>query len=88
MSVNDEQRIRGVVQRLAEQTDGEVPSTVIEGHVRKGFETWSGAMVRDFVPIFVERRVSDELGLRRSAREHARRRDHDEFRSDHQPYSA
>jgi len=65
-SVSDEHRIAGVVERLARQSEGAVPVKVIEGQVRAEFAQWEGVLVQDFVPIFVERRVTDNLGLRRS----------------------
>jgi glutathione S-transferase len=68
-----EDRIAAVVDRLAHQTGGRLPVELIEDRVRAEFAQWDEAHVDAYVPIFVERRVADGLGLRRQAIDHPAR---------------
>ena len=61
-----EGRVATVVERVASQSEGKVSVDVIEDRVRAEFAHWDGVPVDAYVPIFVERRVADALGLRRS----------------------
>lgn len=69
-----EDRIGAVVQRVAIQSGGTLPVEVIEDRVRAEFARWDEVSLDAYVPIFVERRVADALGVRRSANRQARAR--------------
>jgi hypothetical protein len=59
--VDVEDQIAGVVRRLG--AEGCDPGEV-EAEVRRSFGEWEDAPVREFVPIFAERRVRQRLGLK------------------------
>ena len=48
-----------VVRQLLPAVD--LPPAAIELEVRRAFAEWTGARVREYVPIFVERQVRDRL---------------------------
>ena len=52
-------QIASVVRRLSGMTG--LPADAVEPHVRQAFAQWDGATVRDFVPIFVERSLRNQL---------------------------
>ena len=54
-----EDQVATVVRRLASSLD--VPAADIEEEVRRAFEEWGEARVRDFIPIFVERSIRARL---------------------------
>ena len=63
MAVVDEQsQVEVVVKRLAPDVD--LPLPALESEVRACFRAWAGVPVRDYVPIFVERELRQQL-LRR-----------------------
>ncbi|MDQ1520085.1 MAG: hypothetical protein QOI55_1158 [Actinomycetota bacterium] len=55
----DDKHVRAVATRLAEEF-GRSPDD-LEGRVRSEFSRWDHARVTQFVPVFVERRVRNEL---------------------------
>ncbi len=55
--------IEQLAQRLASKF-AEVPPTTVEDVVRAQYARFDGRPVRDFVPLFVERRASSELSGR------------------------
>jgi len=60
--VDVEHQIAGVVRRVAPVFGPSIPVDEIEAEVRRCFAEWDDAPVRDFVPIFAERRVREKTG--------------------------
>jgi hypothetical protein len=58
----EERHVRAVVSRLAQEFDG--PPDDLELRVRSEFSRWEQARVTQFVPVFVERSIRDELRTR------------------------
>jgi hypothetical protein len=56
-----ERHVRAVTTRLAEEFG---PADDLELRVRNEFSRWEQARVTQFVPVFVERRMRDELRRR------------------------
>jgi hypothetical protein len=55
----DEKHVRAVTTRLVEEFGG--TSDELEGRVRSEFSRWENVRVTQFVPVFVERSLRDEL---------------------------
>ena len=62
-SVSEEDQIAAVVRRISRSLGNSVTTDLVEGQVRACFRRWADAPVRDFVPIFAERRALAELEL-------------------------
>ena len=54
-----EKHVRAVTTRLAEEFD--TPAEDLEVRVRSEFSRWEQVRVTQFVPVFVERRMREEL---------------------------
>jgi len=50
-----------VTERLTNRLDESIPREQVRAHVTSGFAAFQDAVVREFVPLFVERRVRAEL---------------------------
>jgi len=50
-----------VTERLASRLDDSTPRAQLRAQVTQGFAAFQDAVVRDFVPVFVERRVRAAL---------------------------
>jgi hypothetical protein len=64
MQTSEQDQIEGVMRRLRRLSDGTIPDSALEAEVRGRFASWADASVRDFLPVLVERSVSESLGLR------------------------
>jgi len=60
-SVSEQDQIAAVVRRITRLLGGSLEMDLVEGEVRAAFRSWEDASVRDFVPIFAERRALAEL---------------------------
>lgn len=55
--------VEDVTQRLSDRFNDAAPRDAVRTRVRRNFLAFQSAPVRDFVPLFVERRVRAELCL-------------------------
>lgn len=54
-------QVKRVTAAVVRRTGMELQPEVVEQAVRDGFATFAAARVRDFVPVFVERRARDQV---------------------------
>ena len=57
----EERHVRQVVARVRSVLSAEVSDDEIEDCVRRTFDAWTDATVRDFIPLLTERRVLESL---------------------------
>jgi hypothetical protein len=57
----DERHVRQVVARVRSALSHDVSDDEIEDCVRRTFDAWTDATVRDFIPLLTERRVLESL---------------------------
>jgi hypothetical protein len=61
LALNKPAGIEEITDRLVGRVDGRLPREALRTRVRRQFAALQEAPIRDFVPLFVERRVRTEL---------------------------
>ena len=61
VAVDQTNDVEDVTDRVSNRLGGAIPHDAVRARVRRNFSAFRDATVRQFVPVFVERRVRGEL---------------------------